>query len=320
MRPTPSLLAGPLAALIAGLPLASFAQTAAPAPTPPAAAASPAGPSGAPPAVPMRDTPPSFAPLARQLLPAVVNISTTQNLRRGPTGRTRRNCRRPRPAARSRNSSATSSTEPARRPGPGRPTGGPAQPQRPRRAQSLGSGFIIDAERHHRDQQSRHRRRRRDQRHPARHTTYQAELLGTDPKTDLAVLRIKPTSRCRVCSSATATPAGRRLGAGHRQSLRPGGTVTAGIVSARDRDIGPGPTTTSSRPTPPINRGNSGGPLFNLRGRGGRHQHGDLLAVAAAPSASASRSPPRPRPQHHRAAPGEGGKVRRGWLGVNIQR
>ena len=80
MRPTPSLLAGPLAALIAGLPLASFAQTAAPAPTPPAAAASPAGPSGAPPAVPMRDTPPSFAPLARQLLPAVVNISTTQNL------------------------------------------------------------------------------------------------------------------------------------------------------------------------------------------------------------------------------------------------
>ena len=58
-----------------------------------------------------------------------------------------------------------------------------------------------------------------------------------------------------------------------------GGTVTAGIVSARGRDIGAGPYDDFLQIDAPVNRGNSGGPTFNAAGPGRRRQHGDLLAV-----------------------------------------
>ena len=58
-----------------------------------------------------------------------------------------------------------------------------------------------------------------------------------------------------------------------------GGTVTAGIVSARNRDINSGPYDNYIQTDAAINRGNSGGPLVQSRWRGGRHQHGDHLAV-----------------------------------------
>ena len=58
-----------------------------------------------------------------------------------------------------------------------------------------------------------------------------------------------------------------------------GGTVTAGIVSARGRDIGSGPYDDFLQIDAPVNHGNSGGPTFNGRGRGRRRQHRDLLAV-----------------------------------------
>ena len=99
-----------------------------------------------------------------------------------------------------------------------------------------------------------------------------------------------------------------------------GGSVTAGILSARQRDIHSGPYDDFLQTDASINRGNSGGPMFNMDGRGHRHQHRDLLAVAAARSASASRS--------RRTSPSEIAAelisepdhvVQRGWLGVRIQ-
>ena len=58
-----------------------------------------------------------------------------------------------------------------------------------------------------------------------------------------------------------------------------GGSVTAGIVSARNRNINAGPYDDFIQTDAAINRGNSGGPLFNMDGRGDRHQHRHHLAV-----------------------------------------
>ena len=133
------------AALFAALPLAT-ASLPARAQTAPQTAPAATDPSlNAPRAVPMRDAPSSFAPLARQLLPAVVNISTTQNVQ----------ARANRPDAPDVPQAPPGSpfeeffrdffnrNRPNGPGGPGGPGGG-AEPQRPRRAQSLGSGFVID--------------------------------------------------------------------------------------------------------------------------------------------------------------------------------
>ncbi len=96
-----------------------------------------------------------------------------------------------------------------------------------------------------------------------------------------------------------------------------GGTVTAGIISARGRDIAPGPTTTSCRPMRSINHGNSGGPMFNTDGEvigintaiylAVRRQHRHRL-----------RHPVQPR-QADRQAADRDRPVQRGWIGVRIQ-
>ena len=83
-------------------------------------------------------------------------------------------------------------------------------------------------------------------------TKLKAELVGIDKKTDLAVLKVKPAKPLNAVKFGDSDKL--RLGEwviaiGNPFSL--GGTVTAGIVSARNRDINSGPTTTTSRPTPP---------------------------------------------------------------------
>ncbi|HKQ95705.1 MAG TPA: trypsin-like peptidase domain-containing protein, partial [Aestuariivirgaceae bacterium] len=95
---------------------------------------------------------------------------------------------------------------------------------------------------------------------------YRADVVGTDPKTDLALLKIKDVSNLSFVKFATKEA---RVGdwvvaVGNPFGL--GGSVTTGIVSARGRDIGSGPYDDFIQIDAPINRGNSGGPAFNLGG------------------------------------------------------
>jgi serine protease Do len=318
MRLPPLVLAS-LAAAALVLPGAPApAQTSNPQPASPAAPAAPAAPQTAAPAVPMRDAPSSFAPLARQLLPAVVNISTSQNLQAS---------RRERPDAPEMPQAPPGSPFEEffrdffnrNRPGPGGPGAGPEQPQRPRRAQSLGSGFVIDpsgivvTNNHVIEGADEINVIFQD------NTSIRAELLGTDPRTDLAVLRIKterPLAAVNWGNSDEASVGDWVLAIGNPFGL--GGSVTAGIISARGRDIRQGLYDDFIQTDAAINRGNSGGPLFNLQGQvigintaiysptGGSIGIGFAIPANLARNIVAQLSEP-------------GGRVRRGWLGVNIQ-
>ena len=98
--------------------------------------------------------------------------------------------------------------------------------------------------------------------------TYPAKIIGTDPKTDLAVLKIiagHPLPYVELGSSASVEPGEWVVAMGNPFGL--GGTVTAGIVSALGRDIGDGPYDKFIQIDAPINEGNSGGPLFDQRGQ-----------------------------------------------------
>ncbi|SEF12406.1 serine protease Do [Rhizobiales bacterium GAS191] len=96
--------------------------------------------------------------------------------------------------------------------------------------------------------------------------TYPAKVIGTDPKTDVALIKVDGRTDFPFVKLATASP---RIGdwvlaVGNPFGL--GGTVTAGIVSARGRDIGSGPYDDFLQIDAPVNRGNSGGPTFDLSG------------------------------------------------------
>jgi serine protease Do len=98
--------------------------------------------------------------------------------------------------------------------------------------------------------------------------TYPAKILGTDPKTDLAVLQIKagkPLPYVELGSSASVVPGEWAIALGNPFGLDD--TVTAGIVSAIGRDIGDGPYDKFIQVDAPINEGNSGGPLFDQKGQ-----------------------------------------------------
>ncbi|MFG1317624.1 Do family serine endopeptidase [Xanthobacter autotrophicus] len=95
---------------------------------------------------------------------------------------------------------------------------------------------------------------------------YVAKVIGTDPRTDVALLKIENANNLPWVKLADGAP---RVGdwviaVGNPFGL--GGTVTAGIVSARGRDIGSGPYDDFIQIDAPINRGNSGGPTFSLNG------------------------------------------------------
>ena len=110
-------------------------------------------------------------------------------------------------------------------------------------------------------------------------TIYTAKVIGTDPKTDLALIKVDGKSDFPYVKFAEHAP---RVGdwvvaVGNPFGL--GGTVTAGIVSARGRDIGAGPYDDYIQIDAPINKGNSGGPAFNVERQRYRRQHGDLHAL-----------------------------------------
>ena len=96
--------------------------------------------------------------------------------------------------------------------------------------------------------------------------TYNAKVIGTDPKTDLALIKVEADQTFPYVKFAEYEP---RIGdwvvaVGNPFGL--GGTVTAGIVLARGRDIGSGPYDDYIQIDAPINKGNSGGPAFDVNG------------------------------------------------------
>jgi serine protease Do len=148
-------------------------------------------------------------------------------------------------------------------------------------------------------------------------TELKAEVIGTDPKTDLALIKIKSDKPLATVKFSEEEP---RVGdwvmaVGNPFGL--GGSVTTGIISARGRDIGSGPYDDFLQIDAAINRGNSGGPAFNLEGEvigintaifspsGGSVGIGFAIPASTAESIIESLK--------------ENGAVTRGWLGVQIQ-
>ena len=149
-------------------------------------------------------------------------------------------------------------------------------------------------------------------------TEFEAELLGRDPKADLAVLKIDPKDKELVSvpwgNSDKLRVGNWTIAIGNPLGL--GGTVTAGIVSAISRDIGNGPYVKFIQTDASINRGNSGGPLFNIDGEviginsAIISQTGGSIGLGfAIPSNSAKKIINQLI---------EFGRTKRGWLGVQI--
>ena len=145
--------------------------------------------------------------------------------------------------------------------------GGDNQNRAPRRVSSLGSGFIIDPSGI--VVTNNHVIADADEVNVILNdgTRLKAEVIGHDQKTDIALVRVKPDKPLKAMHLGDSDKL--RLGEwvvaiGNPFSL--GGTVTAGIVSARNRDINSGPYDNYIQTDAAINRGNSGGPLFNLNG------------------------------------------------------
>ena len=135
----------------------------------------------------------------------------------------------------------------------------------PRKTNSLGSGFIVDTSGI--VVTNNHVIADADEINVIMNdgTKIKAEIVGVDKKTDLAVLKFKPPKELIAVKFGDSDKL--RLGdwviaIGNPFSL--GGTVTAGIVSAKNRDISSGPYDSYIQTDAAINRGNSGGPLFNL--------------------------------------------------------
>ncbi|MFO1055714.1 MAG: DegQ family serine endoprotease [Dongiaceae bacterium] len=148
-------------------------------------------------------------------------------------------------------------------------------------------------------------------------STHDAKLIGTDPKTDVALIKIdgKDLPYVQFGDSAKARVGDWVLAIGDPYGL--GGTVTAGIVSARGRDIGAGPYDDFIQIDAPINPGNSGGPLFDGSGKvigvstAIYSPNGGSVGIGfAIPSATVSKIAAELR---------DHGKIERGWLGITMQ-
>jgi len=271
--------------------------------------ATPVLPTLAPPAF-ARGAPDSFADLAERLLPAVVNISSSQLVTahggQGPDF-------------------------PVFPPGSpfeqffkdfmerNRPHGGgDQQPTPPRRAQSLGSGFIIDpsgivvTNNHVIDGADEITVILHD------NTSLKATLIGRDERSDIAVLQVHadhPLPSINFGDSDKERVGDWVLAIGNPFGL--GGSVTAGIVSARGRNIEQGPYDNFIQTDAPINKGNSGGPLFNM--------DGDVIGINTAiysPSGGSigiGFAIPANMAKTVVDQLRKFGHARRGWLGVRIQ-
>lgn len=258
-----------------------------------------------------RSAPDSFADLAQRLLPAVVNISTAQVIEdRGqgdfpfppgsPMDKFRDFFERDLPQGRNR---------------------GDDEPRR-RRSTSLGSGFIIDTNGNGESYVITNNHVIEDADEVTvilqDDTKLKAEIIGRDAKTDLAVLKVH--SDTPLPSVGFGDSDGIRVGdwvlaIGNPFGL--GGSVTAGIISARGRDINAGPYDDFLQTDASINRGNSGGPMFNMKGEvigintAIYSPSGGSVGIGfAIPTSTA-------KPVIDQLI--NSGSVSRGWLGVHIQ-
>jgi serine protease Do len=147
--------------------------------------------------------------------------------------------------------------------------------------------------------------------------TYSAKVVGTDPKTDLALLKVDGRNDFPYVKLADKQP---RIGdwvlaVGNPFGL--GGTVTAGIVSARGRDIGAGPYDDFIQIDAPVNKGNSGGPTFDTEGNvigvntAIFSPNGGSIGIGFAIPAETVKTVVAQLKDH--------GSVTRGWIGVQIQ-
>jgi serine protease Do len=147
--------------------------------------------------------------------------------------------------------------------------------------------------------------------------TYKAKVIGTDPRTDLALIKVEGRSDFPFAKLSDSKP---RIGdwvlaVGNPFGL--GGTVTAGIVSASGRDIGNGPYDDFIQIDAPVNKGNSGGPAFDI--------NGEVMGVNTAiysPSGGSvgiAFSIPAATVKNVVAQLKDKGTVSRGWIGVQIQ-
>jgi serine protease Do len=243
-----------------------------------------------------RTTPESFADLAETVLPAVVNISTTQTI--------------------TAESGDLQEFEDLFRDFFDKQN--PNRPQGPRRSTSLGSGFIIDpsgyivTNNHVVSDAEEVTVRLYDD------TNLKAEIVGRDEKTDLALLKVearRPLPFVKWGDSDAIRIGDWVVAIGNPFGL--GGSVTAGIVSARQREINAGPYDDFIQTDASINKGNSGGPMFNMAG--------EVIGINTAifsPSGGSvgiGFAVPSALARHVIEQIREYGRTRRGWLGVNIQ-
>jgi serine protease Do len=246
---------------------------------------------------------PNFAELAEHLKPSVVNISTTQVMK----GQRRSMPRMPFPNPFGERDPFEEFFE--------RFFGG-ENPQREFRRRSLGSGFILNREgyivtnNHVVENASDIKVSLSDK------EEYDAKVIGRDPKTDVALIKIEAkkdlpaaslgdSDKLRVGEWVMAI--GNPFGLGH--------TVTTGIVSAKGRIIGAGPYDNFIQTDASINPGNSGGPLFNM--------NGEVVGINTAIIATGQGigfAIPINVAKELLVSLREKGRVVRGWLGVQVQR
>jgi serine protease Do len=147
--------------------------------------------------------------------------------------------------------------------------------------------------------------------------SYRARVVGTDPKTDVALLKVEGRSNFPSVNFSNNPP---RVGdwvlvVGNPFGL--GGTVTAGIISARGRNIGAGPYDDYIQIDAPVNKGNSGGPAFD--------QNGNVIGVTSAIYSPSGGSVgigfaiPADTVKSVVAQLKNQGAVTRGWIGVQVQ-
>ncbi|MBW8903537.1 MAG: Do family serine endopeptidase, partial [Bradyrhizobium sp.] len=266
--------------------------------------------------------PDGIADVAEKVIDAVVNISTSQTLEAKSGGGEGRGAMPQLPPGSPFEEFFDDFFKNRRGPGAG-PKGGDKGGDRngefqPRKTNSLGSGFIVDTAGI--VVTNNHVIADADEINVVMNdgTKFKAELVGVDKKTDLAVLKFKPTKPLVAVKFGDSDKL--RLGEwviaiGNPFSL--GGSVTAGIVSARNRDISSGPYDNYIQTDAAINRGNSGGPLFNLDGEviGVNtliiSPSGGSIGIGfAVPSKTVVGVVDQLR---------QFGELRRGWLGVRIQ-
>lgn len=254
--------------------------------------------------------PPGFADLAEKLLPAVVNISTSQTI--SPKDGVEALPELQLPPGSPFEDFFKDFMQKQRGQGQGQDT-----PHK-RKATALGSGFIIDASGF--IVTNYHVIEGADEITVIlqNDTNLTATVVGSDKKTDLALLKVTPKGSLTAVAFGDSDKV--RVGDWILAIGNPygfGGTVTAGIISARARDINSGPYDEYLQTDAPINRGNSGGPMFDMDGNVVgintaiiSPSGGSIGLAFAIPSTLAKNIIDQLKSHGH---------IRRGWLGVRIQ-